>query len=199
MENTISERKHYLSHLFNTGSILVHILASMVLVSDKQTQHLAKAFNIHFVAGILSVILQAPRETVKPHLRAISTCIFALCSLVKQSGGHLPSSLPEREKSHHLVQICHGSPGFLLLLATMRSRFPESWQPDWEEAEAMACNCVWEEGLLRKGLGLCHGISGNAWPLLLLGALKRGSVLTEFSLVSSDSLAQYYRRRCCTR
>lgn len=27
---------------------------------------------------------------------------------------------------------------------------------------------VWEEGLLRKGGSLCHGLSGNAWALLTL-------------------------------
>lgn len=59
-------------------------------------------------------------------------------------------------------------------MTTVRSRYPKLWQPDWEEAETMARDCVWKEGLLRKGLGLCHGISGNAWPLLLLGITIRG-------------------------
>lgn len=26
---------------------------------------------------------------------------------------------------------------------------------------------VWEEGLVTKGLSICHGVSGNAWPWLL--------------------------------
>jgi hypothetical protein len=27
---------------------------------------------------------------------------------------------------------------------------------------------IWKRGLLRKGLGLCHGSSGNAYPFLKL-------------------------------
>lgn len=32
----------------------------------------------------------------------------------------------------------------------------------------LASERVWEEGLLSKGGGICHGIAGNAWPLLLI-------------------------------
>jgi hypothetical protein len=39
---------------------------------------------------------------------------------------------------------------------------------EWEEAIRLGSERVWEEGLLSKGGGLCHGIAGNAWPWLLL-------------------------------
>ena len=32
----------------------------------------------------------------------------------------------------------------------------------------MATERVWEQGLLSKGGSICHGLAGNAWPLLLL-------------------------------
>ena len=38
----------------------------------------------------------------------------------------------------------------------------------WDEAIQLATERVWEEGLLSKGGSICHGIPGNAWPLLLL-------------------------------
>ena len=43
------------------------------------------------------------------------------------------------------------------------------WKVEWEAAENLATEKVWKEGLLQKGLGLCHGVSGNAWTLLLQG------------------------------
>lgn len=33
------------------------------------------------------------------------------------------------------------------------------------DAALKAGKCVWKQGLLRKGLGLCHGICGNAYAL----------------------------------
>jgi hypothetical protein len=30
-----------------------------------------------------------------------------------------------------------------------------------------ACDCIWERGLLTKGVGLCHGIAGNAYCFLI--------------------------------
>lgn len=43
-----------------------------------------------------------------------------------------------------------------------------NWTPEWETAARLATERVWDEGLLSKGGGLCHGITGNAWPLLML-------------------------------
>ena len=33
---------------------------------------------------------------------------------------------------------------------------------------------VWDGGLLKKGVGLCHGISGNGYALLRIGQVTRG-------------------------
>lgn len=39
---------------------------------------------------------------------------------------------------------------------------------------------IWEQGLLYKGGGLCHGIAGNAWPFLLHhNVLKYGADSTD--------------------
>lgn len=70
-----------------------------------------------------------------------------------ENDGVLPSSLPA---THHspLVQICHGSPGILLLLATL-----DRTHPDWldeidnvQEAVSLASDVVWEQGILVKGI-----------------------------------------------
>ncbi|GFF47860.1 lanC-like protein 3 homolog [Aspergillus udagawae] len=56
------------------------------------------------------------------------------------------------------------------LCCARRNRYFASnfWQPEWDKAIFLASERVWKEGLLSKGGSLCHGITGNAWPLLLL-------------------------------
>ena len=43
-----------------------------------------------------------------------------------------------------------------------------------EKARMIGSKVIWPRGLLRKGVGLCHGISGNAYCLLALGRPNRG-------------------------
>ena len=69
------------------------------------------------------------------------------------------------------VQLCHGCPGILILLATAYKNVPLTqayWCPEWDQAIYLATGRIWEEGLLSKGGSLCHGIAGNSWPWLLL-------------------------------
>lgn len=82
-------------------------------------------------------------------------------------------TLPPRgpKKSSELVQFCHGSPGILLLLGTALKNDKLTrayWHPTWSQTLYQATCRTWEEGILSKGGSLCHGISGNAWPWLLL-------------------------------
>lgn len=153
---------------------------STASVSDRPTFTVLPTTNLHHLqAGILTVLLGCKVEELddgasRRHLPLIADTITSLCRVCIANNGHLPSSMPPRASSRRdspLVQICHGAPGILLLLATARrneyltSRF---WQPEWDQAIHLATERVWEEGLLSKGGSLCHGIAGNAWPLLLL-------------------------------
>ncbi|KAL4912342.1 hypothetical protein BDW62DRAFT_194828 [Aspergillus aurantiobrunneus] len=132
----------------------------------------------HGLTGIIPVILACrPDElTGESHdyLPEIGQTITALCRLCIAHNGHVPTTIPPRSSSHRespLVQICHGAPAILGLLGcAMKSTtvLLNQWEPEWEHAARLATDRVWEEGLLSKGGGLCHGIAGNAWPLLLL-------------------------------
>ncbi|RAH44343.1 lanthionine synthetase C family protein [Aspergillus brunneoviolaceus CBS 621.78] len=134
---------------------------------------------IHGIAGILSSLLACKPEELsngaeRNYWPLIAGTITGLCKICIANGGHLPTSLPfhgSSRRSSPLVQICHGSPGFLNLMACARrnrSLVSTSWQLEWDKAISVACDRVWEEGILYKGGGLCHGIAGNAWSLLLL-------------------------------
>ncbi|RAL09518.1 lanthionine synthetase C family protein [Aspergillus homomorphus CBS 101889] len=134
---------------------------------------------VHGIAGILvSLIACKPEElsngTERNYLPLIAETITGLCNICIANNGHLPTSLPPHgssRRSSPLVQICHGSPGILNLLACARRNGPlvsDFWQPEWDKAIYLASERVWEEGILSKGGGICHGIAGNAMSLLLL-------------------------------
>ncbi|KAK9482880.1 hypothetical protein V1527DRAFT_454615 [Lipomyces starkeyi] len=133
---------------------------------------------VHGMTGILTVLLGCRLEELddgvsRNYLTWIASTITGICRVCISNNGHLPMSIPPRSSSRSspLVQICHGSPGILLLLACARRDAHLTfhfWQPEWDEAIRLATERVWEEGLLSKGGSLCHGIAGNAWPLLLL-------------------------------
>lgn len=40
------------------------------------------------------------------------------------------------------------------------------WRPEWDVAIRLGTEKIWQEGILSKGGNLCHGLTGNAWPLL---------------------------------
>ena len=68
------------------------------------------------------------------------------------------------------VQWCHGSPGLVTSLAAL---------PADEETDRLLAaggELTWRAGPLVKGVGLCHGTAGNAYPFLALHARARGTL-----------------------
>lgn len=129
---------------------------------------------IHGSSGILSILLLTQWQEMSQYALNISSSITRLCRLCQKEKGHLPMSTPllpsSSNRSLPLVQMCHGTPGLLLLLACARRNdefFQEHWQKDWDETFAIGSQRVWEEGLVSKGGGICHGIAGNALPWIL--------------------------------
>lgn len=159
----------------------------MELVSDPSsflgTRELGYSRAFIRIVGILTILLQSPSHIIKPFFQLLTSSITSLTLIAKQYDGHLPPSLPAPRQAEPPVQICHGSPGLILLLATFRAMypgewkaFPQEWRAEWDEVEDLASQRVWEEGLVTKGLGVCHGVSGNAWPWVLLDKANRRSV-----------------------
>ncbi|KAK3368473.1 hypothetical protein B0H63DRAFT_404016 [Podospora didyma] len=63
-----------------------------------------------------------------------------------------------------LVQFCHGAPGVITSLLSLRPHFP-ALQEKIDAAVKKGRECIWLEGLLKKEPNLCHGIFGNALAL----------------------------------
>ena len=56
----------------------------------------------------------------------------------------------------------------MAIAKTMDGPLSTYWTSQWSEGVEIATKRVWQEGLLSKGGGLCHGIAGNAWPWLVM-------------------------------
>lgn len=83
------------------------------------------------------------------------------------ASGNLQSSIGSSSSQDKLVHWCHGAPGHVLLLVKASSVFGN---PVYlERAKEIGENVLMQRGILRKGVGLCHGISGNAYALLSIG------------------------------
>ncbi|KAL6230865.1 hypothetical protein BDW75DRAFT_221600 [Aspergillus navahoensis] len=135
----------------------------------------------HGLCGIIPVLLACNLDELTNdtdnYLPEIGGTISALCKICIEHNGHLPTKISLRSSSSSssrespLVQMCHGAPAILGLLGCAMNHTElvlKHWNPSWNHAARLATDRVWEEGLLSKGGGLCHGIAGNAWPLLLL-------------------------------
>ena len=77
--------------------------------------------------------------------------------------GNWPSSRDtmEAKKGWERVQYCHGAPGFVCALQTLRPFYPEL-HDRIDQAIARGRETTWSRGLLTKEPNLCHGILGNA-------------------------------------
>ncbi|ETS74293.1 hypothetical protein PFICI_14159 [Pestalotiopsis fici W106-1] len=62
------------------------------------------------------------------------------------------------------VQFCHGAPGFVQSLKSIRPLFPEL-DDEISRAITLGNELVWREGLLKKEPNLCHGAFGNCLTL----------------------------------
>ncbi|KEF62676.1 uncharacterized protein A1O9_00649 [Exophiala aquamarina CBS 119918] len=111
----------------------------------------------HGTFGIIcQVVLSFPSSasSLEPLLRDLLETQFP--------SGNFPSSLPAG--SDKLVQFCHGGPGAVVVLRSIRQYFP-SLQNQIDEAVSAAQRDLFKRGNLTKEPCLCHGASGNALAL----------------------------------
>mmetsp|Transcript_3680 Transcript_3680/g.7817 ORF Transcript_3680/g.7817 Transcript_3680/m.7817 type:complete len:524 (-) Transcript_3680:7-1578(-) len=147
----------------------------------------------HGIVGILHTLLDFCGElsAVDPNaLEEVESTIIKLDNFCFKSG-NLQSSIKHGNsvnstRSDRLVQFCHGAPGHVLLLLqlfrtkqqlqNLESRSKEKTKSisitqslsndNLSRAQQIAKCVILPRGLLRKGVGLCHGISGNAYSFI---------------------------------
>lgn len=133
----------------------------------------------HGIVGILQTLLQLEMEEwnelerrVPSAHRLVEQTIDALYQHFCFGGsGNLLSSVGSSKKDR-LVHWCHGAPGWILLLIRASQVFSK---PSYlEVARNTAMQTLVPRGLLKKGLGLCHGIAGNGFVFLRLAQVLEG-------------------------
>jgi lantibiotic modifying enzyme len=112
---------------------------------------------VHGIIGILTQIVltdpsYAPR--LEPQLDSLLQNQY--------ESGNWPAILPEG--SDRLVHFCHGAPGVVSSLLSIRQYFP-NLDDRIDEAIVAGRALIREKGLLTKEPCLCHGASGNALAL----------------------------------
>lgn len=115
--------------------------------------------NLYYKYNNSNLFLEVEKEytlTANSIFLSISATTAYVMSEYSFCSGNIMASL--ESKSDKLVHWCHGAPGWITLCLQLSKI---------ETAKNMA-KVIWERGLLRKGLGLCHGIPGNAYCFLQL-------------------------------
>ena len=130
---------------------------------------------IHGVAGIYSALIVS-HQTFQLKNFNISEIIRDFQSLLSSfviDGNHKSQA---ESGNADLVQFCHGEPGIDICILEIEQIFPGLLPATFIEYAKKSADLVWERGILRKGMGLCHGISGNGYVFLLLFRLTKNKM-----------------------
>lgn len=128
----------------------------------------------HGLMGIVYVLLHLPEviEQIDPgawyDVQASLSYILQLeCDSdgERRPAGYYPTRMLADSPKQPLVHWCHGSTGAVFLFAKAAEVFPRG-RDVFLSAVERAGEVIWERGLLKKGPGLCHGVSGSAYALL---------------------------------
>ena len=139
-----SERRDIIMHKFPNGSRGKYYLGAA-----------------HGIMGIVHVMLQV-RAFIPEYEEVIRSTIEFILSFQRPSG-NFPVAVNRNEDD--TLHFCHGSPGAIPLLCLAYKCFND---PIFLESALKAGEDLWTRGLLRKGRGLCHGVSGNGYSFLAL-------------------------------
>eukprot|EP01116_Phalansterium_solitarium_P011115 TRINITY_DN26720_c0_g1_i1.p1 TRINITY_DN26720_c0_g1~~TRINITY_DN26720_c0_g1_i1.p1 ORF type:complete len:435 (-),score=99.29 TRINITY_DN26720_c0_g1_i1:77-1381(-) len=123
----------------------------------------------HGLSGILYVLLQAGPAVLARHADTLRASADYLAAMQFAASGNFPSAADSGSRDE-LVQWCHGSPSASMLFAKCYQVFG---QDKYLHVAERAADNVWHYGLLRKGTGLCHGVSGNGYVFLHLFAATK--------------------------
>lgn len=115
----------------------------------------------HGIMGIVHVMLQV-RVFIPEYEEVLKNTVdFILrCQL---PSGNFPVALNRNDDD--TLHFCHGSPGAIPLLCLSYKCFNDQ---TYLEKAILSGEDLWRRGILRKGRGLCHGVSGNGYSFLSL-------------------------------
>ncbi|KAE9974698.1 hypothetical protein BLS_002943 [Venturia inaequalis] len=112
---------------------------------------------VHGMIGIITQVVLTD-STLAPTLEADLSALLSY----QYDSGNWPSSIPPGRD--RLVQVCHGAPGVVSSLLSIKQFFPKL-EEKIDRCIRKGRECIKERGLLTKEACLCHGVSGNALAL----------------------------------
>lgn len=110
---------------------------------------------VHGAFGIITQIVLTDPERYAPKVEAELAVLLSY----QFPEGNFPSSLPPGHD--RLVQVCHGAPGVINCLTSIKKYFP-NLKSKIDNAIDRGRKCIWERGLLSKEPCLCHGKSSSS-------------------------------------
>ena len=116
----------------------------------------------HGIAGIVVQVVMSCRATGAQIPAEMEGIVSSLLDQQLDTGNWPPSR--DGLQRDELVQFCHGAPGMIVSLISIRESFP-SLRHRIDSACARGREVVEQRGVLTKPPSLCHGISGNALAL----------------------------------
>ena len=151
----------------------------------------------HGICGILLMLLSArefiPEELLTSHLKPTLDYLVSL----QYPSGNFPSSvsghgMPTNDK---LLHWCHGAPGVIYLLIKAHAIWPNN-EDSYLKRARQCGDTIWKRGLLKKGYGICHGVSGNAYAFVALwNATHEPKYLQKVALFA-EWCCEYGKRGC---
>jgi len=113
------------------------------------------------IHGAIGIITQVVMTDPKKYASKVEADLAVLLTYQYETGNWPSSIPPEKDR---LVQVCHGAPGVVNSLVSIKKYFP-NLEEKLNRAITKGRECVKERGLLTKEPSLCHGITGNALAL----------------------------------
>lgn len=136
----------------------------------------------HGYSGILYMLLEAYRYLNQDQLKLIKEAINFIQG-IKYPSCNYPSSIGGQ--TDRLVHWCHGAPGVIHLLIKAHQVYGDE---SYLKSALDCSDVIWNRGILKKGFGLCHGVTGNAYGFIHLYQLTRDLK----HLYRAGKFAQYY-------
>jgi hypothetical protein len=116
------------------------------------------------IHGAIGIITQIVMTDPKKYASKVEADLAVLLTYQYETGNWPSSIPPEKDR---LVQVCHGAPGVVNSLVSIKKYFP-NLEEKLNRAIAKGRECVKERGLLTKEPSLCHGMSSCVFFSVLI-------------------------------
>lgn len=155
--------KHWLPETTSTADPVITSLIETMLENDKPWTF----GNVRYLGAVhgdignfTQILLSDPSYAPKLEKR-----LRGLLDMQLPSGGWPIAEPSEGKRVWDLIHFCHGAPGFVLSLISIRHLYSDEMKEKIDRAIQRGRKLIWEKGILNKHPCLCHGVVGNALAL----------------------------------